>query len=64
MKVYALCLDGYKERRVFQQLQAEKYGLDLEIISAVDGSLLSRKQLQEAANYWSRPITEKDLGSY
>ena len=64
MKVYALCLDGYKERRVFQQLQAEKYGLDLEIISAVDGSLLSRKHLQEAANYWSRPITEKDLGCF
>lgn len=64
MKVYALCLAGYEKRRAFQELQAEKYGLDLEIISAIDGSLLSRKQLQEAANYWSRPITEKDLGCF
>tara|TARA_B100000674_G_scaffold227076_1_gene186697 strand:+ start:926 stop:1720 length:795 start_codon:yes stop_codon:yes gene_type:complete len=64
MKVYAICLEGYKKRRAFQELQALKYGLDLEIISAVDGSSLSEKQLQEAANYWSRPITAKDLGCF
>ena len=51
MKVYALCLEGYAERQVFQELQAKKYGLDLEIVSAVDGSLLSVEQLQYAANH-------------
>jgi glycosyl transferase family 25 len=64
MKVYALCLEGYAERQVFQELQAKKYGLDLEIVSAVDGSLLSVEQLQYAANHWSSPITAKDLGCF
>ncbi len=64
MKVYAICLEGYNKRRAFQELQAVQYGLDLEIISAVDGSSLSEEQLQEAANYWSSPITAKDLGCF
>ena len=64
MKVYALCLEGYEKRQAFQELQAAKYGLDLEVISAVDGSLLSAEQLQDAANCWSRPITAKDLGCF
>ena len=64
MKVYALCLKGYQNRQTFQELQARRYGLDLEVISAVDGSLLSVEQLQDAANYWSRPITAKDLGCF
>tara|TARA_B100000963_G_scaffold336772_1_gene332126 strand:- start:21 stop:818 length:798 start_codon:yes stop_codon:yes gene_type:complete len=64
MKIYALCLQGYHERQEFQEKQALRYGLNLEIIPGVDGSLLSEATIQEAANYRSRPVTAKELGCF
>ncbi len=64
MKVYAICLDGYNARLEFQKTQASRYGLELEIVTAIDAKKLSDQDLQKAANCWSRPITAKDLGCF
>ena len=57
-------MKSYKERREFQKRQAKKLELDITFIDAIDGSSLSTKELQDAANHWTRPIFSKDVGCY
>lgn len=64
MKIYIISLDSYQDRRKFQCKQALKFDLDVEIISAIDAKFLSERDLQEAANLWSRPINAKDVACF
>lgn len=64
MKIYIINIEGYSERRKFQIEQAEALNLEYEFVAAVDASTLSEKELQDAANNWSRPIPAKDVGCF
>ena len=50
MKIFVISLKSYKERREFQIKQAKNLELDITFIDAIDGSSLSTKELQDAAN--------------
>ena len=56
MKIFVISMKSYKERREFQIRQAKNLELDITFIDAIDGSSLSTKELQDAANQWTRPI--------
>ena len=64
MKIFVISMKSYKERREFQIRQAKNLKLDITFIDAIDGSGLSTKELQDAANQWTRPIFSKDVGCY
>ena len=64
MKIFVISMKSYKERREFQIKQAKNLELDITFIDAIDGSSLSTKELQDAANQWTRPIFSKDVGCY
>ena len=64
MKIYIISLESYRDRQKFQYNQAIAFGLDIEIVSAIDANSLSQKELQNAANNWSRPINAKDVACF
>ena len=64
MKIYVISLENYRDRQKFQQEQAMAFGLDIEIVSAIDANSISEKKLQDAANNWSRPINAKDVACF
>ncbi len=64
MKIFIISMNSYKERKEFQIRQAKKLKLDVTFIDAINGSNLSSKELQYAANQWTRPICSKDIGCY
>ncbi|MDA9636075.1 glycosyltransferase family 25 protein [SAR86 cluster bacterium] len=64
MKIFIISMSSYRERRDFQKYQAENLGLEIEFIDAINGSLLSELDLQQAANNWTRNIFSKDVGCF
>jgi len=64
MKVYIISLESYHDRKNFQNKQASALDLDIEIVSAIDASSLSKNELINAANSWSRPINAKDVACF
>ena len=64
MKIFVISMKSYKERREFQIRQAKNLKLDITFIDAIDGTGLSTKELQNAANQWTRPISSKDVGCF
>ena len=64
MKIFVISMSSYQERRDFQQSQAKNLGLEIEFIEAINGSLLSELELQQAANNWTRNIFSKDVGCF
>lgn len=64
MKIYIISLENYRDRQKFQHEQAMAFGLDIEIVSAIDANSISEKKLQDAANNWSRPINAKDVACF
>lgn len=64
MKIYCINLARSADRRAFQLAQAQRLGLDIEFIDAVDFKGLSESTLHEAAQHWTRPIVGKDVGCF
>ncbi len=62
MKIFVISMKSYKERREFQIRQAKKLNLDITFIDAINGANLTTRELQDAANQWTRPIFSKDVG--
>ena len=64
MKIFIISMKSYKERREFQIRQAKQLNLNITFIDAINGADLSTKELQNAANQWTRPIFSKDVGFF
>ena len=64
MKIFIISMKSYKERREFQIRHAKQLNLNITFIDAINGADLSTKELQNAANQWTRPIFSKDVGCF
>ncbi len=61
MRILVINTPNKASRRVFQQTQAERLGLELEFINAVSVDDLPARVLQNAANEWTRAIRAQDV---
>jgi GR25 family glycosyltransferase involved in LPS biosynthesis len=64
MKIYCINLKRAKERRDFQIGQAKRLNLDITFVDAVDYHDISKEELSQAADCWTRPIAGKDVGCF
>lgn len=64
MKIYCINLKRSKERRDFQITQAKRLNLDLTFVDAIDYHDISKEELSQAADCWTRPIAGKDIGCF
>lgn len=64
MKIFAISMCAYSERRAFQLEQAKKYNLNVEFIDAVDGADLSAEFCQQAVDQWTKPLSVGVFGCF
>ena len=56
MKIYVINVPVATERRAMQEAQAERFGLDMQFVDAVDAGALDDAFCQRAANNWTRHV--------
>lgn len=64
MKIYVINVPVATERRAMQQAQAERFGLDMQFIEAMDAEALDDSFCQRAANNWTRSVSKKDIACF
>ncbi len=64
MQIFIISLPGAEARRAFQRKQAQRLGLEIEFVEAVDARALDAASCQRAADHWTRPIARKDIACH
>lgn len=64
MNIFVINLPNAIDRRIFQQQQLDKLGLDYEILSAVSTNDINDETYQKHANDWQRPLRKSEVACY